>query len=203
MNLNKLYDKTYKRLGKYFGQKVLFNLYRPDYSIVDNTGTLIKAVQICIEPTNVGVEDQIPGAIYYIVMGERDQFQTGDLIIPQSDDGTNVKLTVLHKRDQSNVIALLTSDVGKIIEGQSSGSDNNIFTNVRYQPLSLLSPGSELVPILESAFNVPNKKVVIYNRSGLKQNQQFVDAAGNYYFILTFEEFQHCTVLSLKGENLT
>lgn len=199
MKYESLYNNYWKKIAEWGGQSIPFNIYRPNYSEINSLGSPVTTgINLRLQETITGnhLEPQVLGIAAYLIFGDRSALEVGDYIEPVSDDGINVGITVLNKRNKNDLLGFRTSQTGSIMD-----ADTEIYTNIKYEQLQETEDGKQLVQEL-TGFNYTTKKVAFFKRSGITQNMQFIEESGSRYIILAVQHTGNITLLSLKAENL-
>ena len=186
------------RLAKIGGGDYRFNVTRPNYAQVDNTGVLISpSCLMYIEPeSDQHSSDRISGAIYFNITGDANLFDIGDIITPVADPNDLPVVTVVEKPDEQEYLAVRSDYVGTITDG----AFGNIYLNVAFAYVS--NPQGGQAFFFEQSMDKPSKKVIIFPRSGIKEKMSFTDVAtGDIWNIAVVEYYNNGMVLHLDSLN--
>lgn len=140
---------------------------RPDYTIVDNTPTILFSGSTFRYRVEKGTRNYVQAEVrdpeFYTIFGDRTRVRPGDLIIPQ--EATTLTstpvVTVLSVSPLNELMGFRTNRIGKI----TNGDLGDIFTTVYYEETNDPFPGRAINTALESSLDIPNKKFVMYNRA--------------------------------------
>ena len=143
----------------------VYNIYRPNYSIVDNTPQLIyESIPIFCDPNERKfAEPRLSGVSYYNCFLERSLIQSGDVIQQTTSDGVTPKLTIAHLMPMKAAQAFRTNRIGEFRDTE----DHVVYSNVCFEYLGSGFPGSSMNSALEDSLRIPRQQIVIYSRTNL------------------------------------
>ena len=140
-----------------------FQVWRPNFSVVDQTPALIDTVMLRVTPGG-GNRFAIPfifGVQYFTVIGDRTKFLPGDILIPVSSTSIPV-LTVLNYDNMLPCIAFSTRRIGDIIYTLNTGDE--VYTNVRWDWISFYSASETgAITVGSGAYGQNNRKLVVWS----------------------------------------
>lgn len=153
---NSLYLKWQQRAGEWGGQ--LMTLKRPDYTVQDQEpATTHTGIRMKVERTgpNFAISGYV-GIEYYAIFGNRDLFQTGDMIFSSS---STPPVTILNLSPIEECVGFKTERKGKIMNGEEL-----LYDNVYFDFIGVGYPGSELDREMRASLDIPSVKVVLHAR---------------------------------------
>lgn len=169
--LNKLFNRYNKVIGQ-IGSESNFDIYRPDYTAADQTGTLIasnKSVRVDTR-AQAWAEPSLQGGMYFDVFLDRSIVQAGDILIPTGLSPTasgyfedSEILTICSVSGLKPCVGMITDSLGKITDDVKT----TLYNNIRWQ---WCSPGSPVPTqnnrIIADAFPYDRRKALMYRRQG-------------------------------------
>lgn len=159
-NLYSVFETWQAQIGKIAGQK--FNILRPDYTIVDNTPvTRFIGRKYKVEKTGSKLaQPSLPGLEYYVVFGNRDLFQPGDILQRTQSNSSTPDVTILSYSPIEECIAFRTSRTGTLKSGQT-----DVYTNIKFEFVNRASfLSTPLDPRVEAALGIPGNNAVMWRR---------------------------------------
>lgn len=168
-----LINREKMRLARIAGGNYTFTITRPDYSAKDSTGVVVAKTQLFVEPSNgLLAEDKVPGVNYFVVTGNRNLFQSGDVIYCSSTDIPTT--TVAQDPDEQEPLLIKTP---KTCTFNRNGVD--IFTNVPFDYINVggYKGSVDLGPPIPQVLEAQDRQIIIYNRPNLREDDTFVDNA--------------------------
>lgn len=153
-----------EKYGVYSGDT--FDIFRPNYNIVDNTPSLIASgITYRMDPSSpVNAEPKLKDIDWYELFGKRDILKSGDIFIKTEDDGgMTPPVTFLHYTASKAVMGFRTARICNI----TNEINNVIYKNVYFDYLGLSFPGSDINKRLESSLRIPNTRIVMFKRDNL------------------------------------
>jgi len=155
------------------GSDYKFTVSRPDYTVVDNTPTVINTnVKFYLEATQQNLtQDKLPGVEFYSITGNSNLFKSGDIISGVSDLPT---ITVVTVPDEQEFLGVKTPKIGKFF---NMGDD--LYTNVYFDYMSANTDGNQEFLNLDPSFSIPRRKIIIYTRANIREGINFQDLTPN------------------------
>lgn len=176
-NLKRYFLRQQQKIAELAGQTC--EIYRPSYSTVANTETLVASTKIKVEVSQARLsQSPYTSVTYYTIFGNRSLFQAGDIIVPTESGSTTPPVTVVSYSPIEECMGVAMSRVGKIAYTSGSISSSNMYTNVRFDwvgPGFPLSPGLDY---LNDILTVPSKKAVLYTRTNLQAQNNTAEMSG-------------------------
>lgn len=165
-----------KVLGTIAGGDYTYTVRRPTYTAVDNLGTLVASGKFFIEPASLNwTQDKMPETEYFSVCGDNSLFAVGDVLGATGQP----TVTICQEPDSQEWMAFKTSQLGTITgDGQA-----NIHTNVWYDFCGSSSAGSKDLENIPVSQTDPVRRLVLFDRSTIKEGMLFIDAPGNVWKI--------------------
>lgn len=174
-----LFNDLQIQLGETFGQA--FNIVRPNYGQVDNTPALIGTINAKVEKTTIKLAQPATANMDgYAVFGNRALFVPGDILIPTQANSSTPAVTILSYSDGEECVSVRTSRVGKISTDVTNAS-KDIYTNVYYD---WVGQGFTFPPnyeSLEGALNRTTKRVMLWTRTNIQQQNSVRDVQGLHF----------------------
>lgn len=178
--LRKIFNTYQTKLGQLGGQKC--DIYRPDYTIVDNAlGTAIHTgIKIKAEVTRPRLAQFSFGNVKCVaIFGNRNLFRVGDVIVPTESGSSTPAITVISVSPMEEAIGILSFRVGRIMLNVGTDTDMDtgtfVYKNVRYQWVTDSGfPGSTFSQNLSGALSIPTQKMVFFSRENTSpQNTEY------------------------------
>ena len=166
-----LINREKMKLARIAGGSYTYTITRPDYSAIDGAGKVITKAQLFLEPcNNLLAYDKIPGTNCFIVTGNRNLFQPGDVIICSSTDIPTS--TVAQDPDEQEPLLVKTP---KICNFERNGTVT--YTNVRFDYINVGGyKGSEAMgPPIPQVLEAQDRQIILYNRPNLREDDSFID----------------------------
>lgn len=165
--LNKLFNR-YNHLTAQVGSTYNVDIYRPDYTAADQTGTLV-ASNISLRAdtrSQQWAEPTLQGGMYFDMFLNRKLVQIGDYVVPTGVSPTiafttSEIITICSIDGLKPCVGLLTDAIGRITNEVS----DPVYSNVRFQ---FCSPGTPKPPAINNLDVMPydRRKVIMYRRQG-------------------------------------
>lgn len=165
--LNKLFNK-YNHMVAAQGSTYNVDIYRPDYTAADQTGTLV-ASNISLRAdtrSQQWAEPTLQGGMYFDMFLNRKIIQIGDYVVPTGVSPTiafttSEIITICSIDGLKPCVGLLTDAIGRITNEVS----DPVYSNVRFQ---WASPGTPKPPAINNLDVMPydRRKVIMYRRQG-------------------------------------
>lgn len=165
--LNKLFNR-YNHLAATVGSTYNVDIYRPDYTAADQTGTLV-ASNISLRAdtrSQQWAEPTLQGGMYFDMFLNRKLVQIGDYVVPTGVSPTiafttSEIITICSIDGLKPCVGLLTDAIGRITNEVS----NTVYDNVRFQ---FCSPGTPKPPQINHLDVMPydRRKVIMFRRQG-------------------------------------
>jgi len=169
-----LINQAKMKAARIAGGSYTFTITRPNYSALDSSTIRgVAAGQFYIEPSNgLLSEDRIPGVNYYIITGNRNLFQSGDVITCSSTDIPTV--TVAQDPDEQEPLAIKTPKTCTL-----NRNGTNTFLNVPFDYINVggYKGTADIGPNIPQALETMDRQIVIYTRPNLREDDTFVDNA--------------------------
>lgn len=172
MSLKKLFNEYNQLAGKWFSD-VNFDIYRPDYTSSNQTGTLIASNKSVRYDTRAAqwAEPALAEGMYYDLFLNRKLVQEGDILIPTGlspTASTFSKYPIITVESLSALkpcVGTLTDQLGQICDSQ----DDVVYNNVRWQWGSIGQPkrGIGNKNPVEDLFPFDRRKAILYRRQGI------------------------------------
>lgn len=192
--LRKLFNIYQIKLAQLGGQRC--NIYRPDYTVVDNTlgSPIYTGIKIKAEATSQRlVHLNFGNASYAAVFGNRNILRAGDVIVPTESGSTTPALTIINISPMEEILGLFTPRVGRIMLNVGTDVDMDtgtfVYKNVRYQWITDSGfPGSSFTGNLSGALSIPTQKLIFFTRNNTSpqdtqyevQGLHFIEDDGDY-----------------------
>jgi hypothetical protein len=167
MDLNSVFLKYNKLLGELGGDT--WNIYRPNYSAVDNAPVLIHSnKKFRADPVGYRFSEPVfNGVENYDVFGDRSLVQTGDLLIKPVSDNMTPPLTILHYMPIKAMIGFRSSKKGMITESRGDdGSYDIVYNNIYFDLLGKGYPSGRISQAPDSEAQ-PTQHAVMYKRDNI------------------------------------
>jgi len=167
--LNKLFNK-YNHLAATVGSTYNVDIYRPDYTAADQTGTLV-ATNVSLRAdtrSQQWAEPSLQGGMYFDMFLNRKLVHIGDYVVPTGVSptiafSTSEIITICSIDGLKPCVGLLTDCIGKITDDVNT----TLYSNVRWQ---WVSPGSPIPTannrVIADAFPYDRRKAIMYRRQG-------------------------------------
>lgn len=183
------------KLGIIAGGNYTYNILRPDYTQVDNSGTIVGSGCFFVEPSKDNFsEDRLGQVEFFSICGDAYLFQKGDILLCSADDIPPV--TVIQRPDSQEFMAFETSKRGYVKDV------DNIFTNMYFDYNEAFRPGGEDFTEDLTSYSSPKRQAVMYIRSGIKEGMVFHDTtSGVLWKINLVDNRTFITVLHLSEPN--
>lgn len=180
MDANAIFQRFMPLVGQWGGD--IWNVYRPDYTAMDQTPTLIQSnVRFRCDPAGYKfAEPQFLGVSYYDVFGPESILLPGDILKRSSSDGMTPAITVAHFMPVKAITGVRTSRIGKIM---NSTGDTPVYTSVYFDFLGIGFPGSSINRNLEESLRIPSTRAVLYPRKGISRLRMHLVETDNDTFI--------------------
>lgn len=213
--LNKVF-KRYNKLVGIIGSESNFDIYRPDYTAADQTGTLIASNQSIRVDTRAQAwaEPSLQGGMYFDVFLDRNLVQAGDILVPTGLSPTasgyfedSEILTICSISGLKPCVGMITDCLGKITDDVNT----TLYNNVRFQWASPGQPvptaNSRMVP---DAFPYDRRKLIMYRRQGqglpypLMKDMRIVetiDGVESWWRILDILSIGNYTTMQVMEDN--
>ena len=169
--LNKLFNRYNKMVG-IIGSESYFDIYRPNYTATNQTGTLIASNKSCRIDTRAQAfaEPSLQGGMYFDVFLDRTIVQAGDILIPTGLSPTasgyfedSEILTICSISGLKPCVGMITDCLGKITDEVT----NTLYNNIRFQWASPGQPSPTANNrIVADAFPYDRRKAIMYRRQG-------------------------------------
>jgi hypothetical protein len=165
--LNKLFNR-YNHLVATVGSTYNVDIYRPDYTAADQTGTLVASnVSLRADTrSQQWAEPTLQGGMYFDMFLNRKLVQIGDYVVPTGVSPTiafttSEIITICSIDGLKPCVGLLTDAIGRITNEVS----DPVYSNVRFQ---FCSPGTPKPPAINNLDVMPydRRKVIMYRRQG-------------------------------------
>lgn len=165
--LNKLFNR-YNHLTATIGSTYNVDIYRPDYTAADQTGTLVASnVSLRADTrSQQWAEPTLQGGMYFDMFLNRKLVQIGDYVVPTGVSPTiafttSEIITICSIDGLKPCVGLLTDAIGRITNEVS----DPVYSNVRFQ---WASPGTPRPPQINHLDVMPydRRKVIMYRRQG-------------------------------------
>lgn len=165
--LNKLFNR-YNHQVALHGSTYKVDIYRPDYTAADQTGTLVASnVSLRADTrSQQWAEPTLQGGMYFDMFLNRKIIQIGDYVVPTGVPPTiafttSEIITVCSIDGLKPCVGLLTDCIGRITNEVS----DTVYDNVRFQ---WASPGTPRPPQINHLDVMPfdRRKVIMYRRQG-------------------------------------
>jgi len=215
MSLKKVFNQYNKLVGK-LASDVYFDIYRPDYSIANNVGTLIASNKGARFDTRAAqwAEPALSEGMYYDVFLNRSIIQPGDVLIPTGLSPTastfsqHPIMTIESISAVKPCVALLTDHRGSI----QNSSKKTIYDNVRWQWAAVGQPkgGINAKSGLADVFPFDRRKAIMYRRQGGGQYTpivtgmslvEVVDGAVNRWRIVDIMSSGNFTLMQVEEDS--
>ncbi len=185
--LRKIFNKFQTQVGRLGGQKC--NIYRPDYSVVDNAlgSPLYSGVKIKVEVTRPRYSQfAFTNVAYVAIFGNRNLFTAGDVIVPTEAGSTTPAVTVINISPMEEAVGIFTPRSGRLMlnVGFDSAMDTGtyIYKNVKYQWVSGSGfPGSSFTNNLAGALAIPTQKIVLFTRDNISPQNTSYEVQGVHF----------------------
>lgn len=165
--LNKLFNR-YNLATSILGSTYNVDIYRPDYTAADQTGTLV-ASNISLRAdtrSQQWAEPTLQGGMYFDMFLNRKIIQIGDYVVPTGVSPTiafttSEIITICSIDGLKPCVGLLTDAIGRITNEVS----DTVYSNVRFQ---WASPGTPKPPAINNLDVMPydRRKVIMFRRQG-------------------------------------
>lgn len=167
-NLNKLFKIYNKAVGGLSGER--YDIYRPNYTALDQQGTLIATGRFCRLDTRAltWAEPSLAQGMYFDIFVDRDIVQIGDVLLPTGLSPTATGManfpvvTIGSISAIKPCVGLLTDVRGSIANGAEV-----IYSNVRWQWAAAGTPKAGINSPLEDSMPFDRRKVLLYKRQGV------------------------------------
>lgn len=165
--LNKLFNR-YNLATSILGSTYNVDIYRPDYTAADQTGTLVASnVSLRADTrSQQWAEPTLQGGMYFDMFLNRKLVQIGDYVVPTGVSPTiafttSEIITICSIDGLKPCVGLLTDAIGRITNEVS----DPVYSNVRFQ---FCSPGTPKPPAINNLDVMPydRRKVIMYRRQG-------------------------------------
>lgn len=213
--LNKLFNKYNKMVG-IVGAESYFDIYRPDYTAANQTGTLIasnKSVRVDTR-AQAFAEPSLQGGMYFDVFLDRSIVQAGDILVPTGLSPTasgyfedSEILTICSISGLKPCVGMITDCLGKITDDVQT----TLYNNIRFQ---WASPGqpvpTENSRMVVDALPYDRRKLIMYRRQGqglpypLMKDMRIVetiDGLESWWRILDILSIGNFTLLQVSEDN--
>lgn len=173
MNLNNIYNKYNPLVGEYGGD--LFDLYRPDYTIVDNDPVLVQAnVRYrCDTTSSKFAEPDLSDIPYYDIFGNRQIVQSGDILIRVNSTLVTPAITIASLYPQESMVGFRSSKRCRIYNyfNQEDETEGLVYDNVYFDYLDSAYPGTSLDREIAGSLKLASTKAVLYRRENIDKAQ--------------------------------
>jgi hypothetical protein len=165
--LNKLFNR-YNLATSILGSTYNVDIYRPDYTAADQTGTLVASnVSLRADTrSQQWAEPSLQGGMYFDMFLNRKLVQIGDYVVPTGVSPTiafttSEIITICSIDGLKPCVGLLTDAIGRITNEVS----DTVYSNVRFQ---WASPGTPKPPAINNLDVMPydRRKVIMFRRQG-------------------------------------
>ena len=168
-NIERIFERYNNLVGVLGGD--LFDVWRPDYSQVDNTPRLVaQDVKYRCDPATLKlVEPRLLGVLSYDVFGPRDIIQSGDILMRSTPDHMTPPITIATYFPVKSMIGFrssLTCDIEYAIDTEDKTS--LLYSNVYFEFLGESYPGLGVNKILLDSLKMPEIKAVMFDRPNIK-----------------------------------
>lgn len=158
-------DGIFRYYIKYYGGRAgdTFNILRPNYSVVDNTPTLVHpSVQFRMDPASPQFsEPKYRDADWYEMFGDRNLLVPGDIFQKTTSDGGMTPIvTFAHYSPNKACVGFRTTRLCNL----TNEINDVIYKNVYFDFLGVGFPGSTVNKRLEDSLKIPNTRVILFNR---------------------------------------
>lgn len=158
-------EALYSAINNTFG--ALYNIYRPNFNVVDQTPALLGSFPLTVTPG--GSKYAIPnlaGVMYFTITGNRSNFLPGDIIIPVNSNSEIPPITILNYDQNLPCIGFRTSRIMNIVYTLNAG--DVVYTNVYCDFASQTTERSGLIEDLSGALDISNTKIVLWSRTNIQ-----------------------------------
>lgn len=171
MDTDNIFARFHPLVGVFGG--AYYDIYRPDYTVEDNTPALVQAgVKYRVDPTTGKfAEPRFEGVMYYDVFGPVTNIQSGDILIRNPATGSppttsNIMyppVTVIAYDTHKSFQAFRTSRIGRL-QDSAADADSTIYEPVYFDWLGQGFPGSSINRNLQESQRIPSQRAIIYYR---------------------------------------
>lgn len=194
--IQNLINQAKQKTARLAGGSYIYTISRPDYSAVSGVGRKITTGQFFIEPSNgLLSRDKVPGVNYFIITGNRNLFQPGDVITCSSTDIPTV--TVCQDPDEQEPLVIRTPAVCTF---NRNGTDT--YTNVLFDYINVggYKGTTDLGPNIPQALEAADRQIIIYNRPNLREDDTFIDNyTGVSFSIIKIDYIGLITLITLAS----
>lgn len=176
MSIRKIFNQYNKIVGQ-IASDVRFDIYRPDYTASNQTGTLIASNKSIRFDTRAAQwsEPALSEGMYYDLFLPRELVQPGDILVPTgisptaSSVGIQPIITVESLTALKPCVGLLTDHLGQITEGIGTVRYNNVRWQwgSKGQPRSVKSGATKVV---DDLLPYDKRQLIMYRRQGTGQS---------------------------------
>ncbi len=212
-SLNNLFKSKNKLIGDLGGE--LFDLYRPNYAVQDNTPVLRYSglkFRMGVARAKSFAEPYLSNNSIYDIYGNRDLIQPGDLIVRGALSSpllTYPAVTVSHMHDMRAMEGFRTARRCHIVNSYNEEDNvyNYVFQNVYFDMMGVNIPHGELTTnYAKDGQEIPSQRAIIFNRPLVNQEgMQLIETNysgvpnGNRWFIEQIDIFGPFMVLTINA----